>query len=189
MCGRFYIKSDDPALREIARAIEADAGGQKVKSGEIFPTDVVPIQTGPGEFRATRWGFAGFEGRRPLINARSETILTKPTFRERALARRCLVPASSYFEWKKEGSKKIKLELFRPEGSLLLAGLWRLEANNPPGLAFVILTREAGSGIRDIHDRMPVIIPPPLAEKWLTEGVASLAGALTEISYLMVYGT
>jgi putative SOS response-associated peptidase YedK len=98
MCGRFYISIDEKVLKEIVEEIERNNPPQpeqlEIKfDGDIFPTDVAPVQTGVKKYRAMRWGFAGYD-RKPIINARSETALTKPTFHESMLQRRCLIQAS-----------------------------------------------------------------------------------------------
>ncbi|MDR1608705.1 MAG: SOS response-associated peptidase [Deltaproteobacteria bacterium] len=180
MCGRFFIKSDDKELMAIAQAAEAGLS-LKVKTGEIFPTDIVAVQTGPGEYRPMKWGFSGFD-KRPIINARSETAMEKPTFKRSMLQSRCLVPASGYFEWKKEGSKKIKYQFFRPQSLTLMAGLWRQETGlSTP--SFVILTRAASPSLERVHDRMPVILPTNLMEDWLQKSPDALAHAVLEMSF------
>jgi putative SOS response-associated peptidase YedK len=167
MCGRFFINIKDKELKEAwdSALLASSLKPEELKKGEIFPTDIVPARPDDGNFRAMKWGFSGF-ARRPIINARSETILTKPTFRESALFRRCLIPASGYFEWKKEGSKKIKYRFYLPAGPLFLAACWREEKGSPLP-SFVILTTAAAPEFSAIHDRMPVIVPQRLWAKWL----------------------
>jgi putative SOS response-associated peptidase YedK len=115
-----------------------------------------------------RWGFTGFK-KKPVINARSETALEKPMFRESMLERRCLVLASAYYEWKKEGNQKTKYRFYFPDTSLLLAGCYRQEQNEPVP-RFTILTQEAYPDIEYIHDRMPVIVSANYASDWLKSG-------------------
>jgi putative SOS response-associated peptidase YedK len=164
MCGRYYIASDYVELADIVVAVRGsddDLFSLKI-SGEVFPTNIVPVIIASGQYRAMRWGFSGFDGK-PIINARSETALEKPMFRAAMLERRCLIPASSYFEWRKDGNRKTKFEFRLPQRSLLLAGCWREEKD---GAAFVILTRDAVNGCEEIHERMPVIIPREHAGDW-----------------------
>ena len=175
MCGRYYVEIDDRELQEICDAVmrkqQEDETNEQLEiklSGEIFPTDIVPIITGTNEYLPMKWGFSGFD-KRPLINARSETALEKPTFREPMLNRRCLIPASGYYEWKKDGSKKIKHKIFIPGQPIYFAGCYRQERGEDLP-RFVILTRAAAPSIEDIHDRMPVIIPKDLARSWLNDG-------------------
>jgi putative SOS response-associated peptidase YedK len=116
MCGRFYIEKDDPAeellkiIAEIERKLKDD--GLHIKQGEIFPTDIVPAiansKTHGVEPFAMKWGFSRFDGSGVIINARSETAMERSMFRQPMLERRCLIPASNYFEWQAVGGKKIK---------------------------------------------------------------------------------
>ena len=112
-----------------------------------------------------KWGFSAEEGKRPLINARSETAAQKPMFRELMKNRRLVVPATGYFEWQSSGRKKKKYEFSSAKQSFCMAGVYRM---NPDGqFEFVILTREASPCVRAIHDRMPVIFSWNTAFEWL----------------------
>jgi len=169
MCGRYYIAIDEDELRDICDSVERKQRDEpeqmEIKlSGEVFPTDIVPVQAGSG-YTVMKWGFSGFDGR-PVINARSETALIKPMFRESMRMRRCLIPASGYYEWKREGNRKIKHQIYIPEQPIYLAGCFRKEGDAPLS-SFVVLTREAEGGLESIHDRMPLIIPKSHAKEWL----------------------
>jgi putative SOS response-associated peptidase YedK len=186
MCGRYYIEIEDKELRDICDAINNKQREEeeqlKIKlSGEVFPTDIVPIIIGLNKYLPMRWGFSGFD-KRPIINARSETALTKPTFRESRTLRRCLIPASGYYEWKREGTKKTRHSFYIPGEPIYMAGCYRQEANVPVN-SFVILTRAAAAGLEDIHDRMPVIIPKGSVEKWLHDSPAAMAESITDLEF------
>lgn len=192
MCGRYYIEIDEDELRDIAREIEKNKQNypEQLKfkvSGEIFPTDIVPVQTGISEYQLMKWGFQNFQGR-PIINARSETALERTPykesmFRESMLYRRCLVPASGYYEWQKDGNKRTKYQLYIPNKPMYFAGCWRQEKGSP-FRTFVILTRPAAAGgIEAIHDRMPVIIPQHNMRTWLYDSADVMAEAVTELSF------
>jgi putative SOS response-associated peptidase YedK len=174
MCGRYYIEViDDKELQEICDALERkqeeNSGQFKIKlSGEVFPADIVPVQTGIGRYQAMKWGFAAY-GDKPVINARSETAFIKPMFRDSMSERRCLIPASGYYEWLKEGDRKIKYRFYIPGKSVCFAGCFQQEKDNPVP-SFVILTREAAGGAEAIHNRMPLIIPHSGIELWLAKG-------------------
>ena len=111
MCGRYYIPEEDSAA-ELQQIIDQlDRKGHRVKTGEIFPSDTVPVIANtknlqPSPF-AMPWGFTLPDGKL-IINARSESAAEKPMFRDGMLQRRCLIPASHYFEWEKRGRDKIK---------------------------------------------------------------------------------
>jgi len=188
MCGRFYVEKDDPTeelikiIQEIDRKLKDDPDGLIVKQGEIFPTDIVPViansKTNNAQPFAMKWGFSKFDGSGVIINARSETAIEKPMFRQPMMERRCLIPASNYFEWQTNGSKKIKHAINDPDSSLLyMAGCyrWEKDAKLP---VFVILTRDAAPGLAFIHNRMPVILPRKAREAWLTDK-ADIAGIIS----------
>ena len=186
MCGRYYVAIDADELRDIGDEVErfVNAYGQTlpVKTrGEIFPTDVVPVQTGVNRYEPMKWGFVTYN-KKLIINARSETALEKPMFRRPMLESRCLIPASAYYEWKKEDGKKIKYAFFVPGESIFFAGCYRQEAGSQVR-NFVILTRDAVNGLEAFHDRMPVIIPRNLQRTWLHETPDALESAITELAY------
>lgn len=186
MCGRYYIEIHEQELREIVREVEKNKRDYPEQmtfktNGEIFPTDIVPVQTGIAEYQIMKWGFSDFHGR-PIINARSETVLEKPMFQASVMERRCLIPASGYYEWQREGSKKIKYQFFVPNVPIYFAGCWRQEKGNP-FRTFVILTRPAVGALEVIHDRMPVIIPQRHMRTWLHDSIDAMAEAVTELSF------
>ena len=168
MCGRYYIREEDSAsdLQEIMDQLNRK--GQIVKTGEIFPSDTVPVIANSKSMQpipfAMPWGFTMPDGKL-IINARSETAAEKPMFRDGMQQRRCLLPASHYFEWEKRQREKIKYAI-KPSGSnmLFMAGLYRIEGNKA---RFTILTRTPADSISFIHDRMPVILPKEAMRDWL----------------------
>ena len=175
MCGRYFIDEDDLAeeLERILEELNRKNTPENLKtSGEIFPSDVVPVLANSRRQDvqpfAMRWGYS-FPGGRPVINALAETAAEKPMFRDGMRQRRCLIPASSYFEWERRDGQKIKYAIC-PAGveMLYLAGVYHLE-NHEGTVApsFAILTRSAAPEISFIHDRMPVILPPDCAREWL----------------------
>ena len=98
-------------------------------------------------------------------------MATKPSFRNAFKKRRCLVPASGYFEWKGESPNKQPYFIHDPAGELLMfAGLWegwRPSQDDEWTHTFTIITGEPGKVSGDIHDRQPVILPPDLWEVWM----------------------
>lgn len=181
MCGRYYIADDDKEMRAIIAAL---AYGEPLKTGEIFPTDAVPAITAGGKPMLMRWGFARYNGGGKVINARSETAAEKTMFSKSMRERRCLLPASNYFEWQRAGStKKQKYAISLPGGEpLYMAGVYREEAGQSLPV-FVILTREAAPRVAFIHDRMPVILPKSVHPLWLNspDGEALLNMAVQEL--------
>ncbi len=194
MCGRYYIADEDAAedLRQIIDEVNRRSGeGKTVKTaGEIFPTDLVPVIANsrsmqPAVF-AMEWGYTLPDGRR-IINARSETAHEKGMFKDGLRNRRCLIPASSYFEWEKKEKEKVKYDI-RPETreTMYMAGLYRMEGDKA---VFTILTREPAGNIAFIHDRMPVILPADIKNDWLNlqyDAADVMRAASTEVIYRAV---
>lgn len=126
-----------------------------------------------------RWGYipswaANKPGAKRLINARSETVHEKPSFRAAFRERRCVVPCNGWFEWKPEATGKQPYWL-RPDGSELfsLAGVWEHGSGTPGSIGtFVILTTAAAPAIADIHHRQPLILDDETAAEWLRPGAA-----------------
>lgn len=197
MCNRYYIdvEDDEDSVQELRQIIQAlqrksSEGAGVVKTREVFPADLAPViannrQLVPMPF-AMKWGYSLPDGKM-IFNARSETAAGKPLFRDGMLHRRCLVPATNYFEWEKRGQEKVKYAI-RPAGHpvLYMAGVYRLEGGRP---VFAILTRTPAEPIAFIHDRMPVILPASAQAAWLdvrSDGREVLHSALTDMSYEIV---
>lgn len=175
MCGRFYLPEDELdddlalLLSEAEAAEAARLPGFRLKRGEICPGDAAVVLALSRGLRmrafVMQWGF--HLEKRLIFNARAETAAEKPMFRDSMKTRRCVIPASGYFEWDHRQAKPPKY-LFVPESGhgLYLAGLYRFE----PGMqrpVFTILTRDAAPAIAAFHSRMPVILPREQLAAWL----------------------
>lgn len=191
MCGRFYVADDEQnellaaLIREASRRQQALTGQVSIATGEVLPSATVAAlvrgKSGGEAAFPMQWGFH-LEGKRGLlINTRSETALQKPLFRASMLERRCLIPASWYYEWETRDGQQSLLDVpaparnarkvkyaIRPKqaGLMYLAGIYRYEAESPLPV-FSILTREAAPGIAFIHPRMPVIFLEEHCAQWL----------------------
>jgi len=105
--------------------------------------------------------------KRPLINARSETVREKPSFRHLVNANRCLVPVTGFYEWKREGKSKRPFYIFPATGNaMFFGGLYQLNSAGNPELT--LLTTAANDSMSAVHDRMPVIIQPADAMQWIS---------------------
>ena len=184
MCGRYHFETDENALSDIvAEAIKNTRERTEQRlfaGGEVFPGDLAPVLTAGNRAQFMIWGFPNLNaGKRPHINARSETAAMLPTFCGAMSARRCIVPASGYYEWKPIGNKRKEKYEFTLPGRmpLYMAGVYSDDGR------FAILTRAAVAAILDIHDRMPVIIPYNLIAVWINETADALRSALTDLRF------
>lgn len=189
MCGRYFIEINDEEFRRIL----AEAGKNlknppdqfTFSGGEIFPGNIVPVMTGLEGARFMKWGFPSLASDRPPhINARWETAAGKKTFREAMALRRCLIPATGYYEWKPiSRNKKEKYQFTLPEGKLLfMAGIYTKDD------CFAILTRDAAPAFMEIHNRMPVIIPNELRSRWLYDSPGVVHEAVSQLSCKVIPG-
>lgn len=176
MCGRFSL---DGRVKEIHKLLDAlEPEGTDLKTGEIFPTNVVPVlEEAEGKMRpaAMAWGFPRWDGKGVIFNARSETALAKPMFRKALLRHPALVPTTGFYEWKAEpGQRRKKKFLFTdPDAEVLwLAVFFNLfaEKYGPIRQRFTILTTEANPSMMPYHNRMPVLIRNGERESWLSGG-------------------
>ena len=132
---------------------------------------------GTRSMAALRWGLVPFWAKdvkigARLINARAETVKDKPAFRSAFRARRCLIPANGWFEWKRSGKSKQPYFLALESGSpLSFAALWEQWGRDGQHLeTFTIVTTEASSALSDIHHRQPAVVDPDDFSDWLDPG-------------------
>lgn len=178
MCGRYALEADIDLLIERYKAIIMESNFNA--KSEIFPTNTVPIvrQRENLNIDYLKWGFMPSYAKSPLINARAETVDVKPTFKESFLNRRCIIPATSFFEWEKVEDKKVKRRIrIREEEIFSIAGLYNsfFDKEGKKYEAFTILTTEANESMVHIHDRMPVIIPRKDEMIWLDKENRNIA--------------
>lgn len=170
MCGRFLLLSD---VEEIIGKYGLEMSKlEYTAKGEIFPSDTVPVVVNEGkkELRLLKWGFTPSFSKNLIINARGETIEEKNIFKNSFYTRRCLIPAAGYFEWKKEGNKKIKHIIDLKDCSLFsLAGIYGsfTDKNGVPYTGFTIITVSPNELMSKLHDRMPLIIDKKDEDLWL----------------------
>ena len=151
--------------------------GWTIPRYNIVPSQQVAVISNrdPAELSFMKWGLVPSWAKDPkignrMINARSETAAEKPSFRSAFKRKRCLIPADGYYEWAKQGKKKVPMYIQHAERELFaFAGLWE-SWKQPDGNwmnTCAILTTEANEQIRPIHHRMTVIIEPADYELWL----------------------
>jgi putative SOS response-associated peptidase YedK len=174
MCGRFNLTASG---EEIAEAFDLDETPELAPRYNIAPTQpvaVVRLDVSAGRRRLgpVRWGLVpegAPETERGYINARAETAWEKPSFREAFSRRRCLIPATGFYEWQRTAAGKRRPWLFalgsgRP---FAFAGLWEPPARDGAPPTCAILTTAPNDVTRPVHDRMPVILSPESYPRWL----------------------
>jgi putative SOS response-associated peptidase YedK len=183
MCGRFSLTTPEELIAEVFALDERPKLSARYN---IAPSQEVPVIVQPEGRRKLemhRWGMlAPGEAERDdalLINARAETVATKPLFREAFRARRCLIPADGFYEWRKAGSRREPFHIrLRDRRPFAFAGLWREEKDaqaQRPLRTCVIVTTEPNAVMGGIHDRMPAILAPEAYAAWLDASQAAPA--------------
>ena len=176
MCGRYFLHSTAEQLAEIFGDMPMPVLAPRYN---IAPTQPVPIirQTASGsrEMVLVRWGLVpgwskGPDSRFSMINARAETVASKPAYRNAFRYRRCLVPADGFYEWQAMANGKQPYVL-RPEGAtpVALAGLWEhwQDEQGSELESCVILVQAAKGQVTRVHERMPIVIDPGSFDLWL----------------------
>ena len=196
MCSRYFLDADGNV---IAYTFRVPPNERIARRYNIAPTQEAPVvrlnDAGAREAAMLRWGLVpawakdlGVGNR--MINARAEGIEAKPAFRDAMKSRRCLVPASGFYEWKGAAGRKLPYAITATGRPLFaFAGLW--ERWKPRGggrgrgtsrdqtiETFAIVTTDAAPAVQPIHDRMPVIVTPENEEAWLAGSVEEAAAVL-----------
>jgi putative SOS response-associated peptidase YedK len=177
MCGRYVFTSPLEAIQAMFKFDQMTNLGPNYN---VAPTHEMPIvRRKKGDRRneliIARWGLIPHWAKDTkigysTINARSETAAAKPAFRDAFKRRRALIPADGYFEWKRDGKQKQPyLIRMKGGGPFAFAGLWATW-RPPEGeemTSYTIMTTEPNELMKDIHDRMPVILGPDDHDRWL----------------------
>src|SRR5580693_10115506 len=175
MCGRFVITSPPEALGRIFGYLEQPNFPPRHNIAPTQPIPVVIVENGIRHFRLMRWGLIPAWVKDPrkfalLINARAETVLEKPAFKNAIRRRRCLIPADGYYEWQVfEGRKRpyfIHRRDGQPFGLAALAETW-IGPNGEEVDTVAIITAPASADLAVLHHRVPVTIAPGDFERWL----------------------
>jgi putative SOS response-associated peptidase YedK len=189
MCGRYTLTQPAPSIRSHFGQLEFDFDHQERYN--IAPTQecpVIVVRKNNRQLLGMRWGLVppwakDEESASRMINARSETIQEKPSFRQSFKTQRCLVPADGFIEWKKNQSKKQPHYFTRRDKELFaFAGIWsEWEKTGSPLQTFSIVTTDCNALVRPIHHRMPVLLSPDDYEVWLSadSDVKTLQSLLT----------
>ena len=176
MCGRFTASFEFREIK-VRYNLQQDLPcfGRRFN---IAPSQEVPViiqNGGKNELKMMRWGLVpswapdqSIANR--MINARTETVTEKPSFRRLLESRRCLIPANGFYEWRREGTGKVPVWFYiKKKEPFAFAGLWDLwrDVEGEMLHTFTIITTSPNALLRRIHTRMPVIFDPLQAKQWL----------------------
>lgn len=183
MCGRF---SQFKEFREIRLRFDPDALGADWNESlllqpryNIAPSQMVPVivREGSKQLRLKSWGLVPSRAKdrtigEKMINARAETLAEKPSFKRLLFTRRCIVPATGFYEWAKEGKRKVPIYFkLKNDDVFGFAGLWdRWKSQAGPGRdfeSFTIITTAPNELLAAVHPRMPAILKRDDEERWL----------------------
>lgn len=176
MCGRYsmiatkeQIKSQLPFVEDVSISLR--------ESYNIAPTQSALVVTNeqPLALQYLTWGLIpswsnSDKNQGKLINARAESIFTKPSFRVPIRQKRCLVIADSFYEWRRSGSRKLPYRILPKDGSLLImGGIWDIWDNEEvPKMSFSIITTTPNTEMSDLHNRAPIVFTDALeCQLWL----------------------
>jgi putative SOS response-associated peptidase YedK len=175
MCGRYTIALPAVDIALLLDLITPDFDFEPRYN--VAPTQRLPVlsNAAPDRLALYRWGLIPSWAKDPsignkLLNARAETLAEKPAFRQALAQRRCLVPATGFYEWKAGPLGKVPHHIHMISGELLtFAGLWESwkDAEGREIRSFTIITTTPNELMAPIHDRMPVIIAPEDRQRWL----------------------
>jgi putative SOS response-associated peptidase YedK len=181
MCGRFYLEA---TLEQIEAVVGTLASAERLLPRyNIAPEQPIPIirEDALGERRLVlvRWGLVpswsqGPDRRFSMINARAESVAEKPAYRAALRYRRCLIPASGFYEWRPTGRGLKQPFVVRriDHAPFMMAGLWEhwMGVDGSELESCCIVVTDANAVVAPIHERMPVILEPPDYATWLARG-------------------
>lgn len=186
MCGRYALTLPQDAMVALFDALP-DNDLPATPRYNICPTQdvhAVTSEAGARRLRALRWGLVPFWAEAPgdgplMINARAETIAQKPAFRDAVRKRRCLIPASGFYEWTKDEEGNRLPWYFSAEAPLAFAGIWQdWTKGEAPLTSCAIVTCASEGPMTGLHHRTPVVIAPEDWPLWLGEAEDGKAAPL-----------
>ncbi|OGU17639.1 MAG: hypothetical protein A2X61_02200 [Ignavibacteria bacterium GWB2_35_12] len=185
MCGRFALSAKTKSIEKLLPSVKIP---EDMKARyNIAPTQdvAVVLNDGNNELTSAKWGLIPFWAKdtsigNKMINARAETLLEKPSFKNLFKHKRCVILADGFYEWQKQGGKArnvpylIKMKTGEP---FAFAGLWDNWTDKSSGeeiISTVIITTDPNELMMNIHNRMPVILSPDKIDLWLEDGNENL---------------
>lgn len=195
MCGRFTLYASPEEVASLFDLPEEPVLAPRYNVAPTQPVGLVRMdpRSAQREWALTVWGLIPSWAKDPsigarMINARSETVAEKPSFRAAFKRRRCLVPISGFYEWQKQGKQKQPYYITAKDHKLLaIAGLWEYwEGADGSALeSCSLLTTEANEFMSTLHNRMPVFVAPEDFEQWLGSGKDEDRYAMGQLQHLL----
>src|SRR5918992_3295518 len=190
MCGRFTASFEFREIKllfNLQRDIPLLAPRYNIAPSQEVP--VIVQKDGKNELKPMKWGLvpswaADKSIGNQMINARAETITEKPSFKRLVQQRRCLIPANGFYEWRREGNRKVPLWIhLKDKKPFAFAGLWDLWRDVEGDIlhTFTIITTVPNRLLRGIHNRMPVIFDALQARQWLDPRLSMRAADIAAV--------
>jgi putative SOS response-associated peptidase YedK len=206
LCGRYSASKDPATLAAEFDAVDATDEADTRPDYNVAPTreKITVVERHPRDeegtpdpdttvrsLRVMRWGLVPFWAKdksvgAKMINARSESVGSKPAFKSSLAKRRCLVPADGWYEWRRDGKVKQPFFMTPADGSsIAMAGLWstwkdkEADAEADPLVSYTILTTDAIGQLTEIHERMPLLLPRESWAAWLNPDLEDVSELLT----------
>jgi len=187
MCGRFALTVTPELLKKVFGYEELPNFPPLTNISPTQPVVTITQDHQKRHFQLMRWGFIPSWVKDPadfplLFNARSETVSEKPAFRTVIRHRRCLIPASGFYEWLNDGKVKVPfLIAMKDRSPLALAGIWETYSGGDGSEidTVAIITTSANAEVAPLHNRMPAIILPPDFSLWLDSSAPNLMEAVS----------
>jgi len=176
MCGLYSFRRSPEEVRTLFGYAEREVFPPRDHVAPGGPIAIVRMNGGVRQFALVRWGLVPGWAKevstgKPMVNARAETVLEKPSFRNAMRRRRCLIPADGFYAWKGDvPGRKQAFHVHRPDhGLFAFAGLWEswMGADGSEIDSAAIVTTEANAALSHIHDRLPAVIEPRDFALWL----------------------
>lgn len=194
MCGRFVLRASPEQLAELFDLPEEPYLEPRYNIAPTQPVAIVRLnpESHAREWTHVQWGLIPSWAKDPsigqkMINARAETVAEKASYRAALKRRRCLVPASGFYEWQKGASGKTPHFITTDAGLFAIAGLWErwVSADGAEIESCTLLTTEANEAVSSLHDRMPVVLDPADYSLWLGSGKDSTPNEVAMLQHLL----
>jgi putative SOS response-associated peptidase YedK len=178
MCGRATLTTSPEDLRS---ALGLDDVPDLLPRYNIAPSQTIAVVREPRRLELLRWGLSSHHGAHAGINVRVETVARAPAYRDSLRNRRCLVVVDGFYEWRRLGKTKTPFLLRRPDGEpFALAGIWDRAVTGDGEIVegCAVITTPARGVVRELHDRMPLVLPPDRFAPWLDGGLKDVSPLL-----------